>query len=234
MRPLFRWIELSSTGEFVGTISGRVWRVKQSNDNVPVCFHRSSLSDAELAAVGQIPEPLVNYFRLDVQLGPLMQSWLSRDPVLKQSLANLPLACFHRFHGIRLLRQDPVETIMAFITSANNNVPRITKLLLALSQRYGKALAQAADCDATVYSFPSLEALASPGNSDELRTLGFGYRANFIPAAAQQILAKGGVERLLELRNASYEETKTFLRKLPGIGNKVRRLLTFIIKLDEF
>nr|VZI41329.1 unnamed protein product [Spirometra erinaceieuropaei] len=217
----FRWVEVGSTAEFVGVIGERVWRIRQSNDNEPVSFHKSSLSEAELSAVGQIPEPLVSYFRLDMQLGPLIQHWLSRDPTLRQALITLPFDCSNRFRGIRLLRQDPVETIMAFITSANNNVPRITKLLLALSRRYGKALAQGIDCDSAIYSFPTLEALANPSTRDELRTLGFGYRANFIPAAAQQILAEGGVKRLLELRNASYEETKTFLRKLPGIGNKV-------------
>ena len=40
--------------------------------------------------------------------------------------------------GIRILRQDPFETLISFIISQNNNIPRIKKIISALCERYGE------------------------------------------------------------------------------------------------
>ncbi|KAH8877626.1 N-glycosylase/DNA lyase [Schistosoma japonicum] len=81
--------------------------------------------------------------------------------------------------GLRLLRQDPEETLFAFITSANNNITRITKLLRKLCIAYGNPL-YLENGDVTNWTFPSLEILAQPGMHDNLKKIGFGYRSKFI------------------------------------------------------
>ncbi len=40
-------------------------------------------------------------------------------------------------NGIRILNQDLWETIISFIISANNNIPRIKGIIERLSEKYG-------------------------------------------------------------------------------------------------
>ena len=42
--------------------------------------------------------------------------------------------------GIRLLNQDLWETIISFIISANNNIPRIKGIIERLSKKYGNEI----------------------------------------------------------------------------------------------
>lgn len=42
--------------------------------------------------------------------------------------------------GIRVLDQDPLENLLSFICSSNNNVQRITKMVKALCEKYGKEI----------------------------------------------------------------------------------------------
>jgi len=44
--------------------------------------------------------------------------------------------------GVRLLRQDPVETLFAFICSSNNNIQRISSMVDKLCVTYGQRIAQ--------------------------------------------------------------------------------------------
>ncbi|VDM30589.1 unnamed protein product [Hydatigera taeniaeformis] len=208
--------------EFVGLIEDRVWRLSQASADTPVAFHSSCVTVAELEKFqtqGQLPLPLVSYFRLDVCLDDLLSAWLDKDHLLREFFSSPCVQCINRFKGLRLLNQDPRETIFAFITSANNNIPRISKLLIALCARYGKKVW--AHDTVSVYSFPTLEALAHPAVEADLHKMGFGYRAKFIPAVARKLIEAGGDPFLANLRVSSYKECKTFLLALPGIGNKV-------------
>ena len=46
------------------------------------------------------------------------QEWSKVDPVFQTIALNYP--------GVRMLRQDPVENLFAFICSSNNNIQRIS------------------------------------------------------------------------------------------------------------
>ena len=71
------------------------------------------------------------------------------------------------------------------------------------------------------YNFPTIEALADPDVESKLRVMGFGYRAKFIQQSAAKILQNGGREWLMNLRTLPYNEAKSALITLPGIGAKV-------------
>lgn len=56
-----------------------------------------------------------------------------------------------------------------------------------------------------------------------LQELGFGYRARYIAESARQIVSKGGLQHLCELRDADYATAKASLMELHGVGAKVCR-----------
>lgn len=74
--------------------------------------------------------------------------------------------------GARVLRQDPLECLIQFICSSNNNIQRITKMVDFISSK-GIFLGNVGGFD--FFEFPSLEKLAMLSET-ELREAGFGYR----------------------------------------------------------
>ena len=84
---------------------------------------------------------------------------LDRDyDVLREKLAliddNLKIATEYG-RGLRLLNQDLFETIISYITSANNNIPRIKGIIHRMCEKYGKQLP-----DGT-HAFPTVEELST-------------------------------------------------------------------------
>ena len=88
-------------------------------------------------------------------------------------------------YGIRILRQPVFETIITFLVSQNNNIPRIKATIEKLCERFGRKMT--APGGQQYYTFPEPEALA---DVDKLQGLGLGYRDKYIPAAAK-IAASG-------------------------------------------
>ncbi|KER23192.1 hypothetical protein T265_14692, partial [Opisthorchis viverrini] len=220
----FRWICNDKLDEWYGVVNGRLWRLKQSKASGPVYYYhyQTTANKSDVTNGTDQPEDLVDYFRLSIDLPSLITRWQSSDALFasysstKSESVN-SLSCAEAY-GIRLLRQDPVEALFAFITSANNNVPRISRLLRDLCEMLGKPVS----CHGLKHwLFPSLEALAEPGLEEWLKKLGFGYRSKFIPAAARYVLQHGGVAYLHSLRSSSTADAREFLRRIPGVGNKV-------------
>lgn len=73
----------------------------------------------------------------------------------------------------------------------------------------------------TYHEFPSIGALAGDGVETRLRELGFGYRAAYINKTAKNIISNHSVNYLHELRSRPYEEVRSELMKLHGVGAKV-------------
>ena len=134
---------------------------------------------------------------------------LERDyEALKRRAAGCPVAleALKRLPGLRILRQPPWETLVAFIISANNNVGRIRRIVRGLIDALGEGGA-----------FPAPETLAAAGE-DRLRALGCGYRAPFLAAAARMVAAGFDLDALAPL---PYEAAHAQLLRLPGVGDKV-------------
>lgn len=133
------------------------------------------------------------------------------------------------FEGIRILKQQPVETIFSFICSANNNIPRISKMVEKLCELYGTKAEIKLDANRTevFYDFPTIKQLIGnlSGMETTLRNAGFGYRAASIAKTVQNfavIHVDGGMDSWLNmLKRCSYEEARNHLLHLPGIGPKV-------------
>ena len=109
------------------------------------------------------------------------------------------------------------------------NYFRISGMIEKLCDTYGTHLLRHEEV--SHYNFPTIEALADREVEAKLRVLGFGYRAKFIQQSAAKIVENGGREWLLNLRTLPYNEAKTALMTLPGIGAKVSYISTTCYKL---
>ena len=192
----FRWHD--DGGVWSGFIEGRLLTLERDPAGLRVAHAPGSPPDAG-RAVG-------DYFRLDDDL-PAIYAQLCEDERLA--------AAVHRHWGLRILRQEPWECLIAFICSQNANIPRIGQMQATLADALGGTATLGGLARRT---FPTPEALASAGEG-RLRELGLGYRARYVAAAAETVAA-GGID-LLALRAAPYEDAKAALLALPGVGEKV-------------
>lgn len=209
--------------------------VLRSANDYSLLFGRVNTLDGVVVAVGQQddrayfktdgdPEKtkmlLQDYFNLSHDLEALYATW-SKDPHFKRQAAQFP--------GIRLLRQDPVETLFAFICSQNNGIGRITKMVQHLKKAYGKEIGTYKDI--ALYSFPHPCRLAEDGVAEALSKAGFGYRAKYIQGSGK-MLREMGVEELMAWRTLPYEEVVENLLRFPGIGPKVADCIA-LMSLDK-
>ncbi|BDF62203.1 8-oxoguanine DNA glycosylase [Christensenellaceae bacterium] len=116
--------------------------------------------------------------------------------------------------GLRLLNQEPFETLISFIVSANNNLKRIKGILRRICERRGQPFTFERK---TYYRFPEPDALAGL-DVETLKECGCGYRAPYLKAAARMVA--DGFD-LCGLARMEYFAAKAELIKLPGVGPKV-------------
>ncbi len=117
--------------------------------------------------------------------------------------------------GIRILRQEPFETLISFIISQNNNIPRITGIIGRLCESFGEKISGEYG---GMWSFPDAETLASL-TADDLAPLRAGFRVRYILDAANKVAS--GQVRLPEIYGMSYDEGKAYLKTIVGVGDKV-------------
>ncbi|SCV02634.1 LAMI_0H01376g1_1 [Lachancea mirantina] len=210
----FRWVFHEDLRQYSASLNVggkyRIVVVKQGKDN---CIEYGTLDTIEEDVLRSFVE---SYFRLEVPLLDLFaKDWALRDSRLK---SKAPL-------GVRILAQDPWETLVSFICSSNNNISRITKMCHALSSNYGDKLGVYNGVEHC--SFPSSAQLLERASESELRTLGFGYRAKYIMGTAQKMqeLAKGMLSDTPLLENwkktLNYEQIRENFMGFPGVGPKV-------------
>jgi len=129
--------------------------------------------------------------------------WRS-DPVLRSARESFP--------GLRILRQDPHETLIGFLCSSNKRILQIRVMVAGLAEKLGDSLGEG------FHGLPSWAALAA---ADEavLRSCALGYRAAFLRGTAQRLLARPRwAEEFAALDTAALLAE---LQTLPGVGPKV-------------
>lgn len=123
-------------------------------------------------------------------------------------------------YGIRILKQDLWETIVSFIISQQNNIPRIRGIIKKL-------------CDPFDGRFPSPFELSGYSESNFIG-LGLGYRARYIFDIVRAFLdEKLNLEKLKGLETS---EAKVYLKRFNGIGEKVANciLLYGLHRIEAF
>lgn len=193
----FRWNK-EADGSYTGVIKHGVINVKQrENDFV---FHGM--------CCGNIEEIINNYFDLQTSYTKLKKKLSSIDEYMKESI--------NFGNGIRILNQDLWECIISFIISANNNIPRIKKIIEKISQNYGKKIVWN---NKDYYTFPTPQEL-SHASIEDLRSLGLGFRDKRVYTTTKMIIDNIVNLDLLKKSNDS-NYIKEELLKLDGVGEKV-------------
>jgi N-glycosylase/DNA lyase len=161
----------------------------------------------------------------------LYEGWALADPNFKKKA---PM-----FTGVRILQQDAWEALVGFICSSNNNISRISQMVEKLCVNYGPLIGHIGS--QAFHDFPQPKDLTAKGVEQNLRELGFGYRAKYLAQTAVAVDERG-MEWLNGLRNPErptrgvkpkpagellvggregYREAHEQLLVLKGVGPKV-------------
>ena len=118
--------------------------------------------------------------------------------------------------GIRLLNQELWETIISFIISANNNIPRIKGIIERLSAKYGKEIIYNGKI---YYTFPTPEQLKN-ASVEDCRKLGLGFRDVRLYETVHMVLdGKVNLEKMQKEKDTL--KIREELLSLSGVGPKV-------------
>jgi len=123
-------------------------------------------------------------------------------------------ASFEFAPGIRVLNQEPFETLISFIISANNNIKRIRLIIENISKNFGQKKEYNGQ---EFFSFPSVEELSKATEAD-LAACGAGYRAPYIVDTVSKLADGFDLEAI---GNMPYLEARKKLCELKGVGKKV-------------
>ena len=153
---------------------------------------------------------VVDYLRLSDDVNSIYDELSVRD----LHMASL----VKRFNGLRLLRQDPIETLLSFICSTANSIPRICSAIETLSSLYGELVCESGNM--CYFTFPKPNRLASlaVGTLKERSSLGF--RGEIIRNTATLIVERGE-PWLIGLRNIPYVDARAELTSIRGVGQKI-------------
>jgi len=193
----FRW-NREEDGSYTGIFKNNVLNVKKEENNIRF----------EGICEGNIEEVIIDYFDLNTDYEKIKETLSNIDEYLKTSI--------EYGKGIRILNQDLWETIISFIISANNNIPRIKGIIDRISKKYGNKITYKGK---EYYTFPDMESLGK-ASVEDLRSLGLGFRDKRIYETTRMFLDKEIT--LEELKSGTdTEQLRDKLMTLSGVGEKV-------------
>ena len=187
----FRWSQLPD-GRWGGVIGVRTIELKSDGDSLLV---RAAPGGTDAR------DAVIEYLRLRDDMTTI-QSALGSDRRLARGLA--------RVRGLRLVKMDEWESLISFVLATYANIPRISKMIAAISSEFGRGIADG------VYSFPGPEELRD-ARPDELRACGLGYRAEYVRSIAREV----DMAAIGRLKRLGYEDLREELKELDGVGDKV-------------
>jgi N-glycosylase/DNA lyase len=161
-------------------------------------------------------------FRFDDKYDEIIDEISRKDQVVKNITK--------KYIGLRIMRQKPIQCIVSFLCSSNNNIPRIRLILRNLSRNFGKKVEWNNN---TFYTFPTLKTLSTISQA-ELLHCGFGYRAEYVRKSVKSIVDQEIDMQLI--KDSDYTKSKQEILKLSGVGEKIADciLLFSFDKIEAF
>ena len=190
----FRW-QKNSENSYTGIFKGKKLELSQLTPNTIILS--TDMSDFK--------KIWYKYFDLETDYKKIGENITTLHPILKKAY----IEC----SGIRILRQEPWETLCSFIISQNNNIPRIKKIIKSLCDLFGDKIENSKE-----KSFPSSDVI-SKLNLEDLEPIRSGFRAKYILDAARKISSK--IVDFNKIENLDYIDAKNELMKIKGVGPKV-------------
>ncbi len=194
----FRWEKvIDEDNTYIGVIKDRVIKIRQNDNKVFVSSNNME----------NLEDVIKNYFDLYTDYKSIEEEISRIDDNVNKAVKNTT--------GIRILNQDFFETLVSFIISANNNIPRISKSIKEISKRYGKKIIFE---NKEYFLFPTPNELKNV-SEEEFRQCGVGFRAKYIKNTVKDIL-----DLKVDINNINDIDTKELrevLIKMQGVGPKV-------------
>ncbi len=187
----FRWRQIGE--RWSGVAYGKYLELEKLADGTIVLFNTTSEDFENI---------WFDYFDLERDYTEIVNNF-SKNETLKK-------ACEYSY-GIRVLNQEPFETLCSFIISQNNNIKRIKGIIERLCENFGEE-------KNGYYAFPTAEKIANL-TLDDLAVLRSGFRAKYLLDAAKKV--KNGEVDLVNLKNLPLEDARNELMKIVGVGPKV-------------
>ena len=205
----FRWNK-NDDGSYTGVIKNGVLNVKCNKSKI---YFNGILNE-------DIRKIVNDYFDLNRDYTKIKQELSKIDEYMENSI--------NYGKGIRILNQDLWETIISFIVSSNNNIPRIKGIIERLSQRYGTEIEFEG---VKYYLFPTVEQLKDVTVA-EFRGIGLGFRDIRLYETTHMIL--NNEVDLENLQNLDTKSAREELLKLSGVGPKVADCILLFSTLKRF
>ena len=205
----FRW-NREEDGSYTGVFHNNVLNVDKNGNEITF----------KGIYEGNIEKICTDYFDLNRDYTKIKEELSNIDDNLKRSI--------EYGKGIRILNQDLWETIISFIISANNNIPRIKGIIERLSKSYGRKIIYN---NKEYFTFPTPEELRNV-TVEDFRNLGLGFRDIRLYETTHMIL-----EKQVDLKKLEKLPTKLAreeLLRLSGVGPKVADCILLFSTLKRF
>lgn len=213
----FRW-EKNDDGSYTGIAYGRIAGMEYDSETQCLTIHNSSREDFD--------KIWRNYLDLDRDYGSIKETLKAADPVIGEAI--------EYGQGIRILNQEKWETLLSFIISQNNNIPRIKKNINSLAELMGEKVGEYNG--RVYYNLPAPEVLAE-AEVEDLAPCRLGYRAKYLIETARKVRDEGtGTLESLGKPEVTAEEALDALRQYCGVGPKVANCIALFSmgKIDSF
>ena len=206
----FRW-NIEEDESYIGVFKRNVINVKKTNNGI---LFKGICEDDIIPTV-------IDYFDLERDYEAIKTKLEKVDGNMKESIKY--------GQGIRILNQDLWETIISFIISANNNIPRIKGIIERLSKKYGDKIVYNGK---EYYTFPTAEQLKDV-SIEEFRELGLGFRDIRLYETTKMVLNNEvDIDNLHNIKDTNVVRDE--LLKLSGVGPKVADCILLFSTLKRF
>ncbi len=148
-----------------------------------------------------------DYFDLDLNYQKIRSEITGIDPYIDTAI--------NYSQGIRILKQDPYETLLSFIIAQRKTIPSIATCVEEITKRYGHPIISSPE---KLYSFPQIEQIAEI-ELDEIVDLKLGYRSKYFKFAID-FINKNNLD-FTKLEEFETNELIDYLKQFYGVGDKV-------------
>ena len=198
----FRWKRIDNgidrnNSEFIGVISDRVIRIRQNNEYI---FVFSNIKE-------KLKDVICYYF-------DLYNNYQKIEKLISKIDNHIGNAV-NKTTGIHILNQDNLETLLSYIISSNNNIPRIKKSINEISKRYGTHVDFEGE---DYYLFPNLDQLKNV-TIEEFKDCGVGFRDKYLVKTIADLVENNICDE--QTTKLSNSQLKKILMNFVGVGPKV-------------